>query len=45
MKIREIAERFAMESNLRIGGGEPVCELFDGHQISLPGKVSNGIGK
>ena len=35
-----------MEGNLRVGCGEPVFELFDGHQITLPGKVSrNGNGQ
>ena len=31
-----------MESYLRVGVGQPVFELFDGHQITLQGEVSNG---
>ena len=30
-----------MESNLRVGVGEPVFELFDGDQVTLPDKVRN----
>ena len=30
-----------MESNLGFGVGEPVFELFDGHQVTLQGEVSN----
>ena len=30
-----------MVSNISVGGGEPVFKLFDGDQITLPGKVSN----
>ena len=37
--ISEVAERFTMEGNLRVGGGEPVSELFDGDIINLSGKV------
>ena len=39
-KIREVADRFTMESNIGVGGGEPVFELFNAHQISLPGRQS-----
>ena len=42
---REVAERFTEESDLRVGVGEPVCKLFDGNQIILPGKVSNASGQ
>jgi hypothetical protein len=31
-----------MESDISVGVGKPVSELFDGDQIHLPGKVSNG---
>ena len=43
-KIREVAERFTMESNISVGVGEPAFELFDGDQVNLPGsgKVSYG---
>jgi hypothetical protein len=39
----EVANRFAMESNISVGGGKPVSESFDGDQIyrDLSGKVSN----
>ena len=36
-KIREVAERFTMESNISVGVVEPAFELIDGDQINLPG--------
>ena len=41
-KTREVAERFTVESNNGVGVFEPVFVLFDGDQINLRCKVSNG---
>ena len=36
--IREVTERFTMESNIGVCGGKPVFELFDANHITLPDK-------
>ena len=34
----KVTERFTMESNIGVGGGKPVFELFEANHITLPDK-------